>query len=432
MAGSKSRWPAVITIGVIVLAVTAWLLVAYFGGRPTKTPGTLTNVTPRVQDITTTPSGWASPINLDLTDSASYPVIDTGVDSIIIVASPGHITALDLGGRKVLWQVAGATYWVTFDDATGLISNSENTFYRINIRTGKTTKLGTLPSGDRPVYAAGDVVISDISEVNPGGVFNYCARKLSDPGNCLWQATWFSGSEAARVFGDGRWINTDNGVYDIAAGEPASFGAAPNTDANQQVFFAGPADHVLKITINYGDKTTTTLQPWDTLADKALSQSVTTTGILVPDSYTSSALLMYSADDRSVAAYSWSTGWLLWRSQVGVVTNVAPNTWVFDSCIQVLTQSPDGQPDPGPTQTAVLDSASGRELWRGSTYRVVQSSDKVVYMDGNALFAFDTTMPGFHQLWSVAAPATGVEYHVLAHHIVALSRTTGQLWVLNY
>ena len=433
VADHRRRWLVIglaAAIGVVVVSLIVWLAV-----RPTTgvVNGKVTSATSRVPDVTAASSGWSQPLALDMADDADYQVIDTGIDGIVAVESEHNLQVIDLGSWKVLWSLKDGSYWITLDDGTAVVSNGNNVFFNADVRTGKMTRIGAIPAGEQVIVTDGHEVISATYGMDPGGFRNYCARALGGSQDCQWQATGGNMDSGLDLFGDGHWISAGGNIYDVTTGALASFGTADGQDASRY-FFTGPAGRVVRINwVTNNDGTDVSyVQAWDTEHDVGVGTQTQMIGTAVWSSFSAPMLLSYDDQQQVLAAYSWTTAHEMWRVPLRH-GDAAPEFQVFDGITQVWT----GQPsEPGRPQSLVIDNATGATLWQGDQYRVIATGQQVVYMvqcdeDGHyfaTLYGFDT---GFNQLWSVAGPVDPVDLYVLADHVLAVSPTTGQLWVLE-
>ena len=417
-------------VGVVIVALVVWLVMRPATGVVN---GKATPEAARVPDVSVQPSGWSVPVALKMADDSGYQVTDTGVGSIVVIESWHDLQAVDLDSLKVLWSLSDGSYWTTLDDGTAVVSDGHNVFFNVDVRTGKMVKLGAIPSGEQVILTDGHEVISATYTGDPGGFRHYCARALGGSGDCQWQAVGGNTDIGLDVFGDGRWISTDGGIYDVTTGGLASFGAAAGVDPSTY-FFTGPAGGVVRISSVPNDDGTvsTYLQAWDTDNDVGLGTATLMTGSVVWSSFSAPLLLSYDDQQQVLAAYSWTTAQQLWRLPLRHGDG-EPAFQVFGGITQVWTDQPS---EPGRPQSLVIDNATGAVLWQGDQFRVIAAGQQVVYMAqcdeagnyGSSVYAFDT---GFNKLWSEAGPTDPVDLYVLAGHVLAVAPSTGQLWVLQ-
>ena len=427
-----------LVVGVVIVGLVVWLAVRPV---PPVAGGDLAQIDSLTPDIATPPSGWSAPIGVPVTAGSFLQVMDTGVDGIVIGASMDVISAVDLNTRRTLWSAPGYSYLATLDGGVGVIVSDASEFYYVDLRTGQKTAIGTIPASEAVYFTDGTMVISDPTGVNPGDADNYCARKLGGSPDCLWQS-WSSRllGSIPDVFGGGRWINTADGIYDIAAGKLASFGASENLalDADSIVYFAGPADDVARITQARDGSNAVVVQAWDTATDQGRADPVTLTGSINWDSFDGPALLVFDGASTSLAAYSWATGQLAWQSQVGPVIDYGWSVAYYQNYLEMRWRTENADYTDGPDQYAILNLQTGQVLWQGESRYIVAAGQRVVYAANsetgevsNPLTAFDATAAGVPQLWSLPAPAADVTYQGVANHIIAVSASAGQLWVLE-
>jgi len=444
-----------VAVIVVVVAVVVWLVVLpMFGGSAPTTPSspltseTIEPTSPTTSDVTTPPpvdngvpdiltqpSGWSQPAPLQVDKSPVYrAVIDTGIPNEIIVDSLLALQAIDLTTMNVLWSIEESTYGVTLGDGTGVVIEDEtHTVGRVDLKTGKLTPMGSVPTGDGIIAVTSTYIITESSKTN-----QYCGRLLTNLISCQWNAP--ASISGPIVFG-GHWINTEQGVYDIDTAAPAMFGGDAYDDdtGNATVFYAGPAGAVGRFSISPDDGSWV-YQPWDTDMDQATGAAVTIQGYIDP-SFWDAPWLLASGDNADMAnmltAYSWQTGEQLWSTPLELVDGAVPAYWVHQNFVQIWMEVQETPTHPDRPTTAVVDGRTGVIVWQGGGRDTVAAGDQVVYLAVGTPFDFDTALEaydghadGFPVLWTMAAPEKKVEFETVAGYIVALS-STGKLYVLQ-
>jgi len=390
-----------------------------------------------VPDILQQPSGWSSAIPLDASaDLSDSSVIETGIRNIVVVNSSSNLRAVDLTSATVLWSLSGYTYWITLDDGTGIVSNDGNgQIAKVDIQTGELSVLGTVPSGANVDYVDADVVITESFDQG-----QYCARTMANLDTCQWQASddpvWGSA-----VFGGGKWVNTSDGVFNIATGQPAPFGKDSIMDEENinTVYYDGPEGGVGRFSVDQksGD---TVFQPWDTQNDVGLTAPVKISGWVDPQTYDYPWLFVHgdaTGSKYSLTAYSWQTGEKVWQASPGLVEG-DPGLWVFGNYAQVTIDAQDKPAHPDRPSSAIIDGLTGNILWKGNDKMISMAGQQAVYVGSDQPFtcsgtlaAYDGQNDGFPLLWTMSAPEDQVQFQAAAGHVVALSCTSGQMWVLR-
>jgi len=436
---------------VVVVALLTWFVFVPMT-RPSATPPTptesLTEQTPAqtstpeestgtgVPDLLTQPASWSPGIPLPGSDDLSYSdVIETGIGSIVVIDSLSELYAVDLAANDVVWSLAGYSYWITLDDGTGIVSDdASGQIAKVNVQTGQLDVVGTLPSGYDIEYLNADVVVTD--SINEG---TYCARPMTALDTCLWQASddivW-----GTRVFGNGRWFSTVDGVFDLTTGQPASFGKDSVVDETSvsAVYYDGPDGGVQRFDTDSNNNTV--LQLWDTQNNQALSSPTPITGWVDPDTYDAPLIYAHGQTTDSeyrLSAYSWQTGQLVWWASPKLVEG-DPGLWLFGNYIQVWMDAQDKPAHPDRPASAIINSQGGQILWQGDDMMVAMAGQRVVYVGsdqpytcGSTLDAYDGQASGLPQLWSVDAPEDEVQFQGVASRVIALSCSSGQMWVLQ-
>ena len=460
---SRRRLPVaalIAGVGVLVVALIIWLVVlpmvkgtpGVFNRPTSSVPGAVNaprvlDSAPRIPDIVTKPSGWSSPVQLSGIDDWTYAeAIDTGVDNIILVQADDTLQAVDLDTLTVLWEnTLFLLTLVTLDNGIAIVEADDYQLAFVELRTGVTTPIGILPNDDTIEYIDGQLVIT--SNWEPGTPVHLCARSFTNLGTCAWQAD-ANDDEAARVFGDGQWVNTADGVRDLLTGEHATFGAddswVPIDNGNAGVFYTGSSDDIVRFEYP-ADGSETTITPWDPITDKAKWPTVKLSGWVDPQSFNSSVILVQDESSRelSISAYSRQTGQKLWWKSPKLLVG-RPVYTSFNNLIYLSIETQDSkQPDPNRRGSAIIDAQTGRMSVNQTNYRAIEAGQRVVYLvntdnlDANfwQLYAGDSQSSNLAKLWSIKSPAaiSGylISFSAIANHVIGIAQETKQLWVLQ-
>jgi len=390
-----------------------------------------------VPDVLAQPSGWSQGISLpgsgDLSDSN---VMETGVGNIVIISVLGDTYAVDLDANSMLWSLPGYTYWVTLPDGTGVVTeDASGQVGKVDVQTGQVNVIGALPTDSDIEYVSSTLVVTD--SMNEG---QYCARLLTALDTCQWQASddivW-----GTRVFGDGHWFSTADGVFDLTTGQLAPFGKDSYVDDSGigTVYYDGPDGGVTRLSTD-AKSGATALQPWDTANDLALAPPTAVSGWVDPDTLDAPLIYAHGQTDSGgylLTAYSWQTGQQVWWAAPKLVEG-DPGLWSFGDYVQVWIDAQDSPAHPNRPPSAIINSTNGQVLWLGSDRMVAMAGQQVVYVgsaepydNGGTLDAYDGQSGDFSHLWSINAPEAQVQFVGVAGRIIALSCTSGQIWVLN-
>jgi len=457
---------------VVAVALVAWMVVlpVYRSNQGTSGPVVMTglpraadeageeeNLGSRIPVIREQPKGWSAPVKLTVSDDIYFTdVVDTGIGDIVIVESRGNVQAIELGTQRILWTVVGYYYRDTIDNRIGLVGRSqaeEVEYLFIDLRTGALTPINEIPSGEIIEHIWNGVIVTVSGN-------HYCARQIDDISNCQWRARMLDNDFHTAnigsflvVFGDGRWINTMDGVFDLELGGRASFGSdvfvadqdddEPNYE--KDVMYAGPSGGVVRVTVKNDDSLV--IQPWDTDQNRSKAKAVTLRGYIAADSLTAGYLFTDDSTEKQeyvLRAYSWQTGQQLWKISPTLKSGM-PCHWFFQDISHLHMEVQVRKPlNPNSPRNVIFVNETGKILWIGDEYIAVQNSEEVVYAvdrglqwwfdddhEGMPFHAFDSTAGNFIKLWSIDAPGRGIAYHLLAYHVIALSYATGELWVLQ-
>ena len=415
---------------------------------------------PRIPIIREEPKGWSAPVKMTVSKDVYFSdVVDTGTSDIVVVGSRDNLQAVELGSTTILWTVTGYYYRATLDNGTGLVS-TENVHFPdeakgveyllIDLLTGALTPISAA-IGDESIYHVwnGVIITQSVSRI--------CARRMENIGHCQWQAAVMEDFNFARfqniptVFGDGRWINTKDGVFDLETGRQASFGSdvfageydGDELDDSKDVMYTGPSDGVVRVSKNKkGDQV---IQPWDTQLDRPKADPLTANGFFLFECLSADHFLIMlesSGSSLVLGAYSWQTGKQVWKSSLKLRDGI-PYFWVYENVLHIWIEGHISVKYPDRPRDAILAIQTGESLWLGNKRLSVEKAAEVLYAvngeygyddfddKGAKLYAFDSAAESLPALWSVAAPGKGVGYYFMAYHIFALSCATGELWVLQ-
>ena len=379
--------------------------------------------------------GWTQIIAAGVNYDSVYDFGTPGV-AVLSSGSDTTVTGVNLADGTTLWTRSGGVS--VAGDATDVVAVSGSQLDVIDAATGTTKASVDLTQQVDPVLAAGAKVywVGDgrllyrASYTSP-----LCDAALDAPSNCIWTApdsavdlTNLSGLNLY-VFGGGQYVNTGNGVLQMATGQPASFGAdgGQRPSGTQGVYYTGPSpDRVLRVVPGSSD--TSSYQPWDTTKDLGLSPAVTATNVLA-DPAASSYLALDSSGYSSLTAgtfYDWQTGQQ--QRQVSIASLYAGSTQFANGAWLAVIQRTKLVP-----VSVGLDPATGREIWHGrSNSQWAGVVGNIVYTsDGfTKLWAYDMT-DGFKAAKSIGLPSQGCAPSVAGGRVLCLDRSSGSLWVLN-
>ena len=446
--------PVVAGSSIIVIALVVWLVVLpLFTGSNN---GTNETAGPSVPDILTQPT-WSAPLQLsDLpTDYQSnnddYDVYSSGLANIAILVWEGDyydsgigdylFKGVDLQTRKELWQSEQTRVGYGVDSSgKGLVVLTDAGQLQVfDPRTGHiSANADNLDTSERL-----NEVVAGFAITEKNGTL--CARPMNDPNQCKWQAKTRVG-RGYGSFGNGRWINTGDGVLEMATGEPASFGAdvASNqtgASGDHLVYYYGPsADRVFRLTEDSDgtqNGTRDTLQVWDTTNNIGLFSPIN--GGIVGSNASSPVFVLFDNGYRAnsiqqYSAYSWNTGEVQWRLDMPQSIISTINTSLFGGSAPYLVVNYYLANASGESTIAVDE---GQTVWSDSGSWPIAAGQQVIYLASpdNQLVAFDGGSNDFTQLWSIDMPDDPLGFDagdtsVVAGHIFVYSVATNQLYVL--
>jgi len=388
-----------------------------------------------------TGKGW-SPMATGLL----YPsVYDFGTPNVAVLSSQGSspdstVEGIDLATGKVLWSRSG--YASFAGDATDMVVLLGAQMDVIDAVTGATKASTNFTNDGTFLLWVGDgrVLYSLYSD----SASQLCAASLDDPGNCIWTApdspvyllSVLPAGGSQYVFAGGEYVNTGDGVLQMATGQPASFGAdAGQKNSNSYgVYYTGPSpDRVFRVvppSDSSGYATTSSFQPWDTADDTAISPAINT-GLVFADPSISNYLSAAYRDGITTTpatAYDWQSGQQQWQDVIDErdwydAAQFANGNWLVSvhrtRTVKVLV---------------ALDPATGHEVWHGP------SNSTLVGVVGNLVYATD----GWQKLWSydmagnfrrtksASLPVSSCNASVAGGRVVCFDiSTTSTLWVMD-
>ena len=427
------RTTAIVSGAAIVVAVG--LVVWFFWSPVIRHPGDIAEGV-SVPDIQAT---WSSPATLQppAVGEVVSPV-GVGVDGVVALqwwsASASALQAFDFSSMTTLWTDNTNVQSLSGDGAGSLLlDDGTGTLQQIDVSTGQVKQTLTDLSVDGSiVYADSSMVITAQKDSSA-----LCGRRTSDLATCVWQMS-VTPDGFGTVFGGGKWLNTANGVVDITTGQPAAFGsdASMGSEQSYPVLYDGPdSNDVFRFAYNSSDNDngTTTFQKWSSTDQSSLGDAVTTPDIVFDDTSLPLLIVADGSDTnptRSLTAYSWQTGGLVWQATVPPYD--LPGLYSITGAIWV-TDGPFGDataPDQNCQQA--LDVDSGAQMWAGCGYTLVGSQGQVVYaVNGANLVALGAVAPNFTDLWSLPLPAADAEVYQIGGNVFAISQSTSQLWLLQ-
>lgn len=398
------------------LATTAWSASTEPSGiqSPDLIPGV---------DFLTTPH-WSAPLALTVPDSGAAGV----GDGIVVIftkwrdqAADPVAQAVDVNTMTGLWRRDIPGKWVlTGPSSVVLWPSQSGSIEVLDPRTGQTTATAPVSATDESVALGYGYLVTANTTTD-----TLCIRRVSDPGRCVWtQSGLPTGEFPASMIGNGRWLVTTHGVFDLASGEPAPFGAdASFVEPGEPYVGSGATavtyvgdDPVLRETYDWSAGMVKTYQRWDTAGDSATSASITTgsglclgTTIAVTD----------AGDATTVAGYQWQTGQLVWHADgaycMGIVGTKAI---IYEGGI------------------AAVDVSTGTVAWRSGpddTFTTAAGNRVAFVASGGQLVGRDTSTPDFAALWSIAVPSSEPELLIAVFdgRLVAFSSATSRLWRLE-
>ena len=398
----STYWVALIAIA--VLAIIVWQVVSR--NRPDVAPATST---PTASDTETPAPEWAGPYETAIANSKAGgpPLGDVVMITPLIPppiltpsTTPYNVAAFDLATHTVTLRLSPYEELYPLGDTSGLVVDINDQIMVFNPVTGQLISQGDLPSNDSgPIWAGQGMIL-----IYDGTHQRYCRSTMAAPTTCVWQSS--ASLESSPVFGDGKWVNTADGVIDMVTGQPAPFGQAHQMqqptggDNAAEVYYVGDSRifQVYKHYTNIG--ITTTYQPWDIMTDSPVSPPVEASTIIADASSPVYIAVTnwdgkgnYAAD--TTTAYSWQTGAMLWTKQ----TETAAEDYAqFFNGYFITDVVGVGVPSPGWGYPPVaLDVNTGEAAWQPAGQATfVGLSGATIYLRVPPTSTFDTgTLVGY-------------------------------------
>jgi len=387
---------------------------------------------------------WSEPLRTSL-EGTHFELTDVAADALALLG-PGDLTwthfdttdapargseVIDLATMTSLWHSREPWGGMTGPGVLGAETGDPHEVRVVDVRTGTTIGAAPLGADETVVALAGGWVVTTDMVAS-----SLCVRAVTDLTRCAWTQTAGSGTGPVLpdLIGRGTWLETGSGVFDLATGAPASFGAdgtaaladaAPGADT--RITYSGD-DPVYRVVspLDYSGPGTT--QRWDTATDAAASAALP---LCQPGACLGSTIAVTGDDTySSLTAYSWETGRQLWQ-----VAGSDCRAIVGGSTVLALH---------GETPVA-LSAATGSTLWTGDPGEtlVATGTRVAVYDSGNGrLVARDAASPDLAELWMIGAPVgapvddpssigPSLVFSQIAGHVVAFAPVSGTLWVLR-
>jgi len=395
---------------------------------------------------------------------ASQVLLMIGDIAIVSDNSGVRLWGVDLSSLSVLWTTDSGWTIPVMGDATGLVVTTDTNVTVYNPRTGDVigqapltprvpepvetptfspsgsftptstppfaapTAPQTLPPTWESLYWAGNgyLVMGNESDNS------VCARAMSDPGKCLWTASnmWTPSADfvglSSYVIG-GKWVNTADGIRDLATGEPASFGSDVGLTPAGPIYYIGTSpDRVFRMTslaqvMGAGPGTAT---PWDVTNDKAISAAVPADVVDTASASPMYVAVVNQADSaNTVTAYSWASGQQLWQrdnlfawsTQIGLDGGVYLGTTGLGFDRSLL----------------MLNAATGEQL------RQVPDSDQVnaaggglIFIATNAVDAYDNATGRLQWTAELPGDVNGGQLFATTHYLGLMSSSM-DIWVMD-
>jgi len=429
-AKRKLPLPLILVTGLLVVSLVVWAIIKASNPTPPQEPASSTPT--KRPSPTSTPSKWHDPVKLRLpADFDNLLPEDLALtDMILFKAGSGSedfMVAVDLNTPETLWQWGHNEHVKVYGDDTGFVATGNGSTHVINPRSGQMTWYG---DQGLPVVWAGNGVIITTSDSQ------MCGRSMSDPSFCQWSAPeppQVDSLVATKqlVFGDGNWINTGDGVRDLATGERAPFGlAATLIEDAPTIHFTGAPDRIFRVESSQGSNPPT-YQPWNTESDTAISPAVPATHIIAP-----AGASYYIAETASgsgpgtATARKWETGKQQWKTP----TEISPH-WPSQLVNGFYVHQTPARN--GSSSIVALDPLTGKTAkWPNKediVGTILGNTDTVVFVASSAMNAAGYDPVSGEEVVSFALPNKDDRYQfqVIAGHMIARSDTIDELYVLK-
>ena len=437
----------------VAAALVVWLLAGPLSNRnqpPSGVPSTTTLTEPATpSDRPTAPAPanvqWL-PISgadeIQLSPTSADPDSDIAVFTRLPTGANGtglsSITfqGVDLATQQTLWTATiqpgdassgqGVSWSAGVSDGFVVLTVNDQ-LQVLDARTGANKLTATMGPTVVGTSAGGVLLTSDGTTIT--------AHPPDNLTGVLWQAAGVPFSRAVMqpaVFGGGRWVNTNNGVVDIATGQPAPFGsdAHANADGSDYVLYDGPNENDVVRTACSNGTCEQTL--WDPVRDMSAGHVVTYQAggdldWLCADPSSPVFLIASSTTSLSaftMTAYSWTTGQQLWQVPTPASTL---GCGTFAGNAYVIRDSSDNA-------FVAYDLTSGAPLRSGYAQSVTVNQGIAylsMYLD-NAYHvdAYDGNN-GFTPLWTIDPPSAVGQLQSVGRYVVATGGPNNQVWVLS-
>jgi len=307
------------------------------------------------------PGVWSQPIDLGV----AYPeVIDLGLTNVVVVFS--HIDVgsevvmgVDPSSGTIIWSIPGDFGFSLGGDSSGLVVPSGDNLLVIDPLTGETIAIGDLSSSHFLWAGNGMILTSDYYDQT------LCMSTISDPSDCVWTAPTIALTardndrymNSTYIFGDGKWVNTGDGVREFATGDRAPFGQDSRQTDSGAVYYDGATGRIFKVTDTGDESLLKSYQPWNTSTDKAQAPAIK--AMEVNTDSTSPIFIGYDPNTSdtwgaTATAYQWSTSKKLWKTDIDTQYShndrLYKDLWISDSDLTLRA----------------LDAQTGKGLWNNS------------------------------------------------------------------
>ena len=303
--------------------------------------------------------------------------------------------AFDLAKETMLWSISVPPVKSAFATAGYLVIQTADSLRVVRAQTGRTVAEVEIMADEELIAAQAGIALTV-----QGGAY-ICARSLADAHTCLWQANAIQIDDSAVIFGDGSWVNTDDGVLDLLTGQPAPFGSDVARTADRLVYYLGSThDRVFRYEQEMidSDLTGPHLQVWDIQNDRAIGSAMPGSDV-VADASGSTFVTTRTESARllELTGYSWGSGAQLWQTTL----EGASLTGSFCSnALVVTTTSSYANPD----NAAIVNLETGA-IALSVEGRVLTTGDQVAYLGGaygeGPLTAYSCEKPNAAPLWSI-------------------------------
>ena len=410
--------------GAIILLTSIALLVTVMidrHGLPGRTPTATSTPSPDYD------SRWGE--RFDLQFSANN-VLDFGLGDMMIFlswhTSSTAVAGVNLATKEVVWTRTGDSFSEIAGDSNRLVVSSwdTNELWVIDPRTGETTTVIKTGRYTDLLWAGGDLILTRQGRT-------MCAREMSDPGWCAWAAPnvylfvrWWEGPSAnPYVFGDGQWVNTGDGVRELATGEPAGFGGDAKDGDGSTVYYMGSGSRVFRVQ-ETTDYHFSLFQPWDVKKDKAISSAASARAVVADEA--SNVYLAYGAQVMlspvdALAGFDWNTGDRLWGGDYIDVDyhDRGTSTYIDGKWVVCMNHS-----------LVALDAATGETTWKSAqdSWFATSHDNLLSVSTAKALEVYDVANE-FALVSSIAKPSCAV--YVTEDYTFCYTSGLVRLWVLD-